>query len=182
MTSCYLPAGCFLALTAAGHTGGPRVHYGASLRPGRPLLHVLWAFSVTWAGSFSWDSRSATPSHPGPDPAIPAFLRSAAAITPFLQLSSSQLCGSHDTTEVAHQAPPFATATAGAPVCACEACFLSSYEIGTKTYCSLKSGPTNCTLGKGAGRYKPTPRDFKSNRAVTVQRQQRYQQQRYNST
>ena len=45
--------GSFLALSAARHAGDPRVHYGASLAPGRAPLGVLWASKVARAGSFS---------------------------------------------------------------------------------------------------------------------------------
>ena len=38
-------------------------------------------------------------------------------ITPSLKLSSSLFGGGHGTTAVAHQAPPFVTATDGASVC-----------------------------------------------------------------
>ena len=38
------PRGSFLAIPAAGHAGGPHVHYGASLNPGRAPWCVLWAF------------------------------------------------------------------------------------------------------------------------------------------
>ena len=32
----------FLALSAAGHAGDPRVHHGASVGPGRAPWRVLW--------------------------------------------------------------------------------------------------------------------------------------------
>ena len=42
--------GSFLALSAAGHVGGPPVHHGASLGPGRAPWRVLWAFEVAKFG------------------------------------------------------------------------------------------------------------------------------------
>ena len=45
------PRGCFLALSAAGHAGGPPVHHGASLGPVRAPWRVLWAFKVTESGT-----------------------------------------------------------------------------------------------------------------------------------
>ncbi|CAM9225965.1 unnamed protein product, partial [Laminaria digitata] len=45
----------FLALSAAGHAGGPRVHYGACLSPGRAPWRVLWASKIARAGPFSRD-------------------------------------------------------------------------------------------------------------------------------
>ena len=44
----------FLALSAAAHAEGPRVHYGASLAPGRAPWRVLWTFKAAQAGSFHW--------------------------------------------------------------------------------------------------------------------------------
>ena len=38
--------GSFLTLRAAGHAGGPPVHHGASLGPGRAPWRVLWVFKV----------------------------------------------------------------------------------------------------------------------------------------
>lgn len=43
------------ALAYGTRIGGPRVHYGAILGPGRALLRVLWALNVSRAGSFSRD-------------------------------------------------------------------------------------------------------------------------------
>ena len=42
--------GSFLALLAAGHAGGPSVHYGTRLDPGRAPWHVLWTFEVDKVG------------------------------------------------------------------------------------------------------------------------------------
>ena len=42
----------FLALSAEGHAGDTRVHYGASVSPGGVPWHLLWAFTVAGAGSF----------------------------------------------------------------------------------------------------------------------------------
>ena len=44
------PVGLFLALSAAGHAGGPPVHHGASWGPGRDALRVIWAFKVVRSG------------------------------------------------------------------------------------------------------------------------------------
>ena len=44
---------CFLALSAVGHAVGTRVHYGASLGPGRAPWYVLWAFKVAGGWLFS---------------------------------------------------------------------------------------------------------------------------------
>ena len=41
--------GSFLALSAAGHAGGPPVHHVASLGPGR----AAWAFRVTKSGKIT---------------------------------------------------------------------------------------------------------------------------------
>ena len=43
----------FLALSAAGHAGGPPVHHGATLDPGRAPWRVLWAFKVADSGKCS---------------------------------------------------------------------------------------------------------------------------------
>ena len=40
----------FLALSAAGHAGGPRVHPGASVGPGRAPWRGLWAFKLARPG------------------------------------------------------------------------------------------------------------------------------------
>ena len=40
----------FLALSAAGHAGGPPVYHGASLGPGRAPWRVLWALEVAKYG------------------------------------------------------------------------------------------------------------------------------------
>ena len=42
----YGARGSFLALSAAGHAGGPPVRHGASLGPGRAPWRVLWVFKV----------------------------------------------------------------------------------------------------------------------------------------
>ena len=68
----------FLALSAAGHEEGPRVHYGARLGPGRAPWRVLWASLVARAASASriasrpTEPRSAmeTQTHP----CFPSFL------------------------------------------------------------------------------------------------------------
>ena len=40
----------FHALSAAGHAGGPPVHHGARLGPGRTPWRVLWSFKVVKSG------------------------------------------------------------------------------------------------------------------------------------
>ena len=47
---CSAGRGSFLALSAAGHAGGPRVHHGANVGPGRTLWRALWAFKVARSG------------------------------------------------------------------------------------------------------------------------------------
>ena len=42
--------GSFLALSAAGHAGGPPAHHCASLGPGWAPWRVLWAFKVAKSG------------------------------------------------------------------------------------------------------------------------------------
>ena len=42
--------GSFLARLAAGHAGGPSVHYDARLDPGRATWYVLWPFKVAKSG------------------------------------------------------------------------------------------------------------------------------------
>ena len=38
--------GSFLALSAAGHAGGPRVHHGANVDPGRAPRLALWVLKI----------------------------------------------------------------------------------------------------------------------------------------
>ena len=45
--------GFFRALSAAGHAGGPPVHQGASLGPGRAPWRALWASQVAKFGKYS---------------------------------------------------------------------------------------------------------------------------------
>ena len=45
--------GSFPALSAVRYAGGPHVHYGASLGPGRAPWRVLWTFKVARAGAFT---------------------------------------------------------------------------------------------------------------------------------
>ena len=45
--------GSFLALLAAEHAGGPRVHHGPRVGPGRAPWRVLWVFEVTKSGMSS---------------------------------------------------------------------------------------------------------------------------------
>ena len=42
--------GSFIALSAAGHAGGPPVNHGASVGPGQAPWRVLWAFNVAKSG------------------------------------------------------------------------------------------------------------------------------------
>ena len=52
-TVCTLFSGAresFLALSAAGHAGGPRIQHGASVGPDRAQWRVLWAFKVAKSG------------------------------------------------------------------------------------------------------------------------------------
>ena len=37
--------GSFLALSAAKHAGGPRIHHGGSADPGQDLWRMIWAFN-----------------------------------------------------------------------------------------------------------------------------------------
>ena len=91
-----------------------------------------------------------------------------------LKLSSSPLCDSHVTTVVAHQVPPFVTATDGASVCACVCvlCFLLE-----RTH-HLNTGAIMLRRGQGDVNPHLPPRDYKSNRAAkvapTASVQQRY--------
>ena len=45
-----LPAAGHLALSAAGHTGGPPIHHGASVGPRRAPWRVLWALKAAKYG------------------------------------------------------------------------------------------------------------------------------------
>lgn len=107
----------FLALSAARNTEGPRLHYGASLGPGRAQWFVLWAFQMARADLYSWLLRSAVPSRARPRKphhfifsVCWCWWRCYISLPPSLKLST---LGNHGTTPVAHQALPFATATGG---------------------------------------------------------------------
>ena len=113
-------SGRLLALLAAGRARGARVHYGASLGPGRAPWRVLWEFKVASWPFFTRSLLFATPRRPGPwKPHNFSYSLCCCCITRSLQHSSSLPCGSHGTTAVAHQALPFVTATDGAYVYVC---------------------------------------------------------------
>ena len=88
--------GFFRALSAAGHAGGPPVHQGASLGPGRAPWRALWAFQVAKFGKYSrgYFLRSQSRARQRKTHMSAVLLHCR---------KSSLLGGSHGTRAVAHQ-------------------------------------------------------------------------------
>ena len=119
--------GSFLALSAAGHAGGSRVHHGASVGPGRAPWRALCAFKVARSGKKITGSFSVEPAprRTMKTPHFQFFALNCHACILFTSLllfteyrSSPQKLGSHGTT-AALQAFLFVTATNGASECVC---------------------------------------------------------------
>ena len=75
----------FLALSGAGYAGGPPVHHGASVGPGRAPWRVLWAIKVAKVPTGSL-SAELEPTRPVETPKRFFFFqfRSAAAVYQYL--------------------------------------------------------------------------------------------------
>lgn len=91
----------FLALPAAGHVGGLRVHHGATVGSRRARLRVLWAFKVARASKQPRDRYPPSQSYSGPwKSRQSSHSLWCCCITTSLQRSSYLLGGSHGTTAV----------------------------------------------------------------------------------
>ena len=163
----------FSRALGCGARRGPAYTLRLSLGPVRPPWRVLWASKATRAGSFSRDCvprRRATQDHG--NPIIPVFLRSAAAIIPSLQFTSSPLLAATLQQQLHIKLFPFCNGHRQCfflCVCVCALFPVVLRFTWQERKHDLKSVPTYCMLRRGAGRHKSTlPQNFKSNRAATV--------------
>ena len=125
---CSAGRGSFLAHSAAGYAGDPRVHRGASVGPGRAPWHALWTFNVARSSRYARDRFPPRHSQPGPwNPPKMLFLFIFSPLLLFLNhhSSSRQRLGSHGTTATlqaslcdSHERC-FCVCVLSVPVCAC---------------------------------------------------------------
>ena len=112
--------GSFIALSAAGHAGGPAcTNFGKRLDPGGASWRVFGALEsrASWFFFGGTAVRYAEPRRTVDTPHFQLFALPLSSHRP--SSSSSLLCGRHGgTTAVAHEALAFVTATDGASVCA----------------------------------------------------------------
>ena len=113
---CTAGRGSFLALSAAGHVGGPSVHYGASVSPGRAPWRALSGRSksrdLASIRGIAFRRARANQAH-----GIPQMCVCVSPLLLFLKYHSNRQRVGSDGTTTALQAFPLVTATKSASAC-----------------------------------------------------------------